>query len=765
MKNITLTLIAFLIAFASLAVAPITGVTSICVGSTSPLADADPGGTWSSSDVSIAAVGISTGLVTPVSAGTATITYMVGTLYATTTVTALYSPGAISGASGLCDGTSITLSNGTPGGTWSSSAPIYAIVGSASGIVTGLASGVATISYTLLSTGCSAIHNVTVYPVPTSITGTTTICTGSTSTLACATPGGTWSSSVPGVAIIGSVSGLATGLSVGTTTITYTLGTGCSRTTVVTVMPVPGAISGPSTLCVGASGTLTDPTIGGTWTSSSSCISIDMTTGVAIGVYAALGTVTYTIAGGCSATRSMTVLVTPGATTGASSTCIGSSTTLSNPTSGGYWASSNTAIATIGTSTGIVSGITPGAVTLSYILGTGCSATHAFTVYPTPSVGASSSVASCGGLYTLTATGAVSYSWSPSAGLSCPTCSVTTFNPSGATNFVVTGTNAYGCTDTGMLTVTSNRIYGHVSFGGPTPDTLDMKVWLIQYNPIDSSLTALDSTITCLDGSLPYYEFSARPAGSYLVKGKLIYGNTPGSSGYIPTYGLSSIHWDTAAPITHTTAADSMHITMVYGTVPTGPGFIGGLIISGAGKKTADVPAPGLMVYLKDATTGAVLTYTFTDVTGAYSFTGLGYGSYIAYPADYDYTTTPTPVITLSSTSPSATGRNFRQSTTFKTIKPYTLPTIVRTPEATNIKMVPNPAAETLNIIWENQPQSTAEVVMTDMAGREVLRQTIEITTQSGKSAVQLGMLKNGLYLINIRSASINYTDKLTVQH
>lgn len=764
MKNIVMTLLAFLIAFTSLAVAPITGITTICNGTTTTLADADPGGTWSSSDLTVAVIGVSTGVVTPLSPGTTTITYAIGPMYTTTTVTVLLAPGAITGTAGFCEGGTTTLSNATPGGYWTSSAPMVATISSSSGIVTGVSSGTSNITYTLISTGCTAERTVTAYPMPGTITGATSICNGSTSTLSCTTPGGIWTSSVTGVATIGSTTGLVTSYTAGTSIITYTLGTGCSRWTMVTVMPTPGAISGPATVCVGTSVTLTDPSIGGTWTTSSVNINVDPSTGIVTGLSAGAAIVSYYLSGGCSATYSMTVLATPGAISGASTTCVGSSTTLTDPTSGGFWASSNSAIAIVGTSSGIVSGITPGAVTLSYILGTGCAATHAFTVYPVPSVSSSSSVASCGGLYTLTATGAATYSWTPSSGLSCPTCSVTTYNPTGSTTFVVTGTNAYGCTDTSMITITSNRVYGHISFGGITPDTLDMKVWLIQYNPIDSSLTALDSTITCLDGSLPYYEFAGKPAGSYLVKGKLIYGNTPGSSGYIPTYGLSSIHWDTAAPITHTTAADSMHITMVYGTVPTGPGFIGGLIISGAGKKTTDIPAPGLIVYLKDATTGAVLTYTYTDITGAYSFTGIGYGSYIIYPADYDNTTTPSSIITLSSTTPSSTGRNFRQSTTFKTIKPYSLPTIVRSAGATNIKLAPNPATDNLNIIWENQVQNAATLTITDVTGREVVRQILDIYSPTGKLDINLSALHNGMYVVNVYSATINFTDKLLIQ-
>ncbi len=59
--------------------APVTGAHSICVGFTTPLADASPGGTWSSSSTTVATVGSGTGVVTGVAAGTCTIAYTFST--------------------------------------------------------------------------------------------------------------------------------------------------------------------------------------------------------------------------------------------------------------------------------------------------------------------------------------------------------------------------------------------------------------------------------------------------------------------------------------------------------------------------------------------------------------------------------------------------------------------------------------------------------------------------------------------------------------
>src|ERR1700741_1603442 len=98
--------------------------------------------------------------------------------------------------------------------------------------------------------------------------GNTTVCEGAVTTLTDITPGGTWSSSNGRVATVGSGTGIVTGVLAGTTIITYTLPTGCTADTPVTVLPIPSAITGPTSVCVGSIISLTDPTAGGTWSSS-----------------------------------------------------------------------------------------------------------------------------------------------------------------------------------------------------------------------------------------------------------------------------------------------------------------------------------------------------------------------------------------------------------------------------------------------------------------------------------------------------------------
>jgi gliding motility-associated-like protein len=54
----------------------------------------------------------------------------------------------------------------------------------------------------------------------------------------------------------------------------------------------------------------------------------------------------------------------------------------------------------------------------------------------------------------LRATGGVTYSWGPTAGLSCSTCANTTATPTVTTVYTVTATDAYNCSGTASITVT-----------------------------------------------------------------------------------------------------------------------------------------------------------------------------------------------------------------------------------------------------------------------------------------------------------------------
>ncbi len=385
--NITYTTASGCTAFTTVTVNPIppaiTGIQYMCAGNTTTLSNLFAGGSWTSSDTTIATVS-ATGVVTGVAAGTSRISYTLASGCARTAVVTVYPLPAIIGSVIVCPGVASTLTGSPTGGLWVSSTPSIATIGSLSGVVTGLSTGTADITYTLATT-CRSFAVVTVQPLPAAISGPTQVCAGSTITLInLTTGGGAWSSSTPSVATI-DTAGVVTGVSAGTTTITFTAAsTGCITTTVITVNPLPGAIGGPSVLCVNDSVTLASGSAGGTWSSSGGHGSINPTTGVFTATSAGVQLITYTLPTGCFTNYSVTVNPLPAAIAGVTSVCFGYTVLLSSSTPGGIWSITPPSVATIDTD-GLVTGVSPGTATVTYtLLTTGCSITTVITVNPLP---------------------------------------------------------------------------------------------------------------------------------------------------------------------------------------------------------------------------------------------------------------------------------------------------------------------------------------------------------------------------------------------
>ncbi|MEO6830660.1 MAG: choice-of-anchor Q domain-containing protein, partial [Chitinophagaceae bacterium] len=308
----------------------ITGKDSLCLFTTTLLSNTTSGGTWSSSNPTIATIS-TTGLVTGVTAGTDTITYSVTSPCTTSitkiiTVNALPAVATTTGSGALCMGSSITLSNAVTGGAWTSSNSSVATVNS-SGVVSGVsAAGVDTISYTVTNSfGCinSASRSVTVNAVPAAptITSPVTYCQNATAIQLSATgsslgwyttaTGGTLSSAAP----------TPVTTSAGTTGywVSQTNSAGCESPRAqitVNVLPTPAkpTISGTTPVCAGdtlhlfASTSATHPVFNWTGTGFSSALQnpvIANTTASAAGVYL----LSVTDSGCVSATDTLVVVV------------------------------------------------------------------------------------------------------------------------------------------------------------------------------------------------------------------------------------------------------------------------------------------------------------------------------------------------------------------------------------------------------------------------------------------------------------------------
>ena len=355
----------------------ITGSTSLCSTTSVTLSDVTGGGTWSSSATGIASIGFTSGVVNGIVSGIAVITYTVGTCTATTIVTVNPMPANITGLTSVCLGATTALNNTTTGGIWSSSNTGVASVNPTTGLITGLAAGTANITYSLGA--CFKTAPMSIFISVSPISGSTNGCIGQNTTFSNSSPGGIWSSSNIGIAVIGSVNGVLTGVSSGTTIISYTLPCGVS-TSIVTVRAVPPSITGTLSICQGATTTLSDAVTGGFWTSSNLAVaSINSSTGLMTGVSGGTAVITYTALTGCS--TSVIASVNASSITGASIICVGTNALLSSTTvPGGLWSSSNTLNASVNCNLGIVNGLLTGTSIITYSFGAGCIATSVITV-------------------------------------------------------------------------------------------------------------------------------------------------------------------------------------------------------------------------------------------------------------------------------------------------------------------------------------------------------------------------------------------------
>jgi PKD repeat protein len=369
---------------------PILGPSSICIGVPATYTSTLPGATFTSLNPVIATIGSTSGSAFGITPGTVTFgcpaIITSTTCQATITVTVTSTPLPVTGVLHACVGNLSSLSNGSPGGTWSISNGA-ATIGASTGVVHAFSPGLDTVTYSI-GVGCQSIAVFTVNSLPSAIYGPGNVCAGSSIALADTPIGGRWTTSNPFIAIIDSASGVATGVAAGTTIVTYSLGIGCNAFTPILVKPLPGGISGPSYVCLGATASLTDLTPLGVWSSTNSFIAPVSAAGLVTGLSGGLAIISYTIANGCAATRSMSVVAVPAITglSGPLHKCAWTDTISINDASvGGIFTSYLVTAYTLGGSgDGVLITHAPGLAVVTYILPSGCSTTSLLTINPLP---------------------------------------------------------------------------------------------------------------------------------------------------------------------------------------------------------------------------------------------------------------------------------------------------------------------------------------------------------------------------------------------
>ena len=164
---------------------------------------------------------------------------------------------------------------------------------------------------------------------------------------------------------------------------------------------------------------------------------------------------------GCSSTisQNIEVLAIPSANAGPDQTICQGSTAILNASGGGAYSWSN------GETTPTIQ-VNPILTTIYRVIATnttGCSDTDyvTVTVNPLPTISFSGSTSICeGGSTQITLSGANSYVWSPTVGVSNPSGSNPVLNPSISTAYTVIGTDANGCSNNLQINIVVNPPFG-----------------------------------------------------------------------------------------------------------------------------------------------------------------------------------------------------------------------------------------------------------------------------------------------------------------
>lgn len=297
---------------------------------------------------------------------------------------------------------------------------------------------------------------------PGSITGNTLLCSGSSQSYSINPVGGatsyTWTlpSGWIGSSVTNSIS-VSSGTMSGIISVaaSNTCGASSSQTLSVNVSSTPstpGVISGPATLCAGAGATTYSiaSVIGATsyawvlpigWSGTSSTNTISATPGTS-------GSITVTASNFCGTSAAQTLSVTVNAlpiiTVNSGSICVGSSFTIIPSGANTYTISGGLAIVspTANTSYSVTGTSSAGCLSQSLAISN-------VSVIALPSVNASTSntLLCLGQTATLTASGALTYTWNPGGAGSSIAVS-----PTVTSTYTITGTNASGCTNTSVFT-------------------------------------------------------------------------------------------------------------------------------------------------------------------------------------------------------------------------------------------------------------------------------------------------------------------------
>lgn len=250
------------------------------------------------------------------------------------------------------------------------------------------------------------------------------------------------------------------------------------------------------------------------------------------------------------------------------------------------------------------------------------------------------------------------------------------------------------------------------------------------------------------------FSFSGVPEGYYYIKAAVDTDDFEYAN-YLPTYHGGAVSWADATPI-HVTGHDySLHVSLVPGVNPGGPGFVGGWVTQGAGlaigggvdeSRGAGDPLPGVQVNLLTINDVPVAC-AYTDASGRYTFSNLEVGTYKVYVEEINKVPYPMSV-TLDNSNPTQDNVNVTVNSTSA---------VTGIEDLTDIHVTgiyPNPVSDKTSVIINMQQNNKMYMTLTDANGRLIQARNIELTTGTNEIKVNMNEQAAGVYYLNLVNES-----------
>ncbi|HLP51717.1 MAG TPA: T9SS type A sorting domain-containing protein [Chitinophagales bacterium] len=249
------------------------------------------------------------------------------------------------------------------------------------------------------------------------------------------------------------------------------------------------------------------------------------------------------------------------------------------------------------------------------------------------------------------------------------------------------------------------------------------------------------------------FNFSGVPEGYYYLKAAVDTDDFEYAS-YLPTYYGGAVNWADATPI-HVTAHDySLHVNLVAGVNPGGPGFVGGWVYEGAGltigggneSRANGDPVAGIQINLVTENDMPVAA-SVTDANGRYTFSNLALGTYKVYAEQINKVPYAMSV-TLDANNQSQDNVNVLVNSNSA---------VTGVDDMLDISITgvyPNPVTDKTSVAVTMKQSTKVTMTLTDVNGRTIKSRNLELVTGTNEIKLDMNGEAAGVYHMNLTSGN-----------